>query len=309
MQPILTVNNLSKYYGDLCACDRIAFSLYPGQVLGIIGESGSGKTTLLNAIAGQLSIQHECDLVMPYSTLSTDALSPSSQEAKVLLKAENLYKRFVLQHQGVVHLPVLAGVSLAVEAGECVALQGPSGSGKSTFMRSLYANYRIDSGSIEVKHRGDWVDLPQLEPHQLIQVRQHTLGYVSQFLRVIPRLPALYVAAEPLMDLGIAADTAYDKIRHLFTRLNLPERLWGLSPTTFSGGEKQRVNIARAFSVGYPILLLDEPTSALDAANREAVMQLIEEHKTQGCAMVGIFHDDEVREQVCNRVLTFGWKN
>lgn len=225
---------------------------------------------------------------------------------RVLLYAENLHKQFVLHHQGGVQLPVLAGVTLAVEAGECVALQGASGTGKSTLMRSLYANYRINQGAIWVKHRESWVNLPTLAPHELIEVRQQTLGYVSQFLRVIPRVPALEVAAEPLMDLGVDAAVAQDQVRELFSRLNLPERLWSLSPTTFSGGEKQRVNIARTFSVNYPILLLDEPTSALDAANREVVMQLIEDRKAQGCAMVGIFHDDEVRERVCDRALNFG---
>ena len=236
--------------------------------------------------------------------LSSPPAAPASITA--LLRAENLHKSFILHHQRGVQLPVLTGVSLSVHPGECVALQGPSGSGKSTFMRALYANYRVDRGSIWVKHRGDWVDLPQLEAHRLIEVRQHTLGYVSQFLRVIPRVPAVEVAAEPLMELGIEPETAQSKVCDLFSRLNLPERLWELSPTTFSGGEKQRVNIARAFSMDYPILLLDEPTSALDAANREVVMQLIEERKAQGCAMVGIFHDDEVRERVCDRTLTFG---
>lgn len=242
---------------------------------------------------------------MTHSTLSNNAHIPTQQSTQAMLKAEHLYKSFVLHNQGSVRIPVLEGVSLTVQTGECVALQGPSGSGKSTFMRSLYANYRVDSGSIWVKHQGEWVDLSQLQPHLLLEVRQHTIGYVSQFLRVIPRVPALEVAAEPLMDLGVEPDIAYDKIRGLFTQLNLPERLWHLSPTTFSGGEKQRVNIARAFSVNYPILLLDEPTSALDTANREVVMQLIEDRKAQGCAMVGIFHDDEVRTRVCNRVLTF----
>ena len=242
---------------------------------------------------------------MTQSLVSNHAPSPVSPPTGAMLEADGLYKSFVLHHQGSVCIPVLEGVSLTVQAGECVALQGPSGSGKSTFMRSLYANYRIDKGSIWVNHQGDWVDLPQLPPHQLLEVRQHTIGYVSQFLRVIPRVPALEVAAEPLMDLGMKPEIAYDKIRLLFTQLNLPERLWQLSPTTFSGGEKQRVNIARAFSVNYPILLLDEPTSALDAANRDVVMQLIEDRKAQGCAMVGIFHDDEVRERVCDRVLQF----
>ncbi|MEM8613629.1 MAG: phosphonate C-P lyase system protein PhnL [Cyanobacteria bacterium P01_H01_bin.105] len=236
--------------------------------------------------------------------LSAPTLAPTHTTA--LLQAEQLYKSFVLHHQNGVQLPVLTGVSLTVNPGECVALQGPSGSGKSTFMRALYANYRVDSGSIWVRHRGQWVDLPQLQAHQLLAVRQHTLGYVSQFLRVIPRVPAVEVAADPLLELGTEPEIAQATVRDLFSRLKLPENLWQLSPTTFSGGEKQRVNIARAFSVDYPILLLDEPTSALDAANREVVIQLIEERKAKGCAMVGIFHDDEVRERVCARTLSFG---
>ena len=95
------------------------------------------------------------------------------------------------------------------------------------------------------------------------------------------------------------------KVRSLFTHLNLPERLWSLSPTTFSGGEKQRVNIARAFAVDRPLLLLDEPTAALDAENSAAVIQLIKKKKSQGCALVGIFHDQGIISQTCNRILTF----
>ena len=230
---------------------------------------------------------------------------PPELDIDLVLRAEELYKSFTLHHQGSIRLPVLKSVSLDVRSGECVALVGASGSGKSTLMRSLYGNYRVDRGAIWVKHLGDWVNLPRLEPHELLEVRQRTIGYISQFLRVIPRVPALEVAAEPLMELGTAPEVAYDTIRALFARLNLPERLWSLSPTTFSGGEKQRVNIARAWSVRYPILLLDEPTSALDATNREVVMQLIEERKAEGCALIGIFHDDEVRDRVCNRSLTF----
>ena len=234
---------------------------------------------------------------------------PSELPNEIRLHAEALCKTFTLHTQGGVRLPVLNGVSLTVNAGECVALTGPSGSGKSTLMRSLYGNYRVDSGSIWLRHEGTWVDLPQLQPHELIAVRQKTIGYVSQFLRVIPRVPALEVAAEPLLELGVAPEVALDTVRHLFERLNLPERLWHLSPTTFSGGEKQRVNIARAFAVGYPVLLLDEPTSALDATNRQVVMELIEERKAAGCALVGIFHDEDVRQQVCNRALIFGRHN
>lgn len=242
---------------------------------------------------------------MTLSLKPTQANAAIAHPDGALLQAQNLYKRFVLHPQGGICLPVLQGVSLTVKAGECVALVGASGSGKSTLMRSLYGNYRVDSGAIWVKHGQGWVDLPQLQPHELIEVRQKTIGYVSQFLRVIPRVSALDVAAEPLIELGVAADTASARVQDLFHRLHLPQRLWSLSPTTFSGGEKQRVNITRAFSVDYPILLLDEPTSALDATNREVVMQMIEERKQAGSALIGIFHDDEVRDRVCNRNLTF----
>jgi len=223
-----------------------------------------------------------------------------------LLYANDLHKGFTLYNQGGIQFNVLQGVSLTVNPGDCVALEGASGSGKSTFMRSLYANYRVDSGAVWLKHKDQWQNLVTSQPHELIDIRRYSLGYVSQFLRVIPRVPALDVAAEPLMDTGVEPEAAREKVRSLFSRLNLPERLWNVSPTTFSGGEKQRVNVARAFAVDYPILLLDEPTSALDTANRKVITQLIEEKKKQGCALVGIFHDEAVKKQVCNHSLTFG---
>lgn len=224
---------------------------------------------------------------------------------KALLHAHELYKGFTLHNHGGIYFPVLEGVSLTVYPGDCVALQGSSGSGKSTFMKALYANYRVERGEIWIKHQGEWRNLVTCEPHEVIEIRTHTVGYVSQFLRVIPRVSALDVAAEPLIDTGVETEAALAKVRSLFTQLNLPERLWSLSPTTFSGGEKQRVNIARAFAVNYPILLLDEPTSSLDAVNREIVVQLIKEKREQGCALIGIFHDDQVEDRVCNQFLTF----
>ncbi len=224
---------------------------------------------------------------------------------ETLLKANALYKSFTLHTQGGIRLPVLEELSFELKAGECVALTGTSGSGKSTFMRCLYGNYRVDSGSIWVKHKGEWVDLAGTEPHQLLAIRQTTIGYVSQFLRVIPRVAALDVAAEPLLELGVELTEAREQATQMFSRLNLPERLWNVSPTTFSGGEKQRVNIARALLVNYPILLFDEPTSALDATNRQVVIDLLQERKALGCAMIGIFHDEEVLTQVCDHKLLF----
>lgn len=129
------------------------------------------------------------------------------------------------------------------------------------------------------------------------------LGHVSQFLRVVPRVPTLEVVAEPLLRLGVAPDAARVRAAELLARLNIPERLWTLSPTTFSGGEQQRVNIARGFAHDYPALLLDEPTASLDAQNREVVLRLIDEAKARGAAILGIFHDEGARDRVCDRLV------
>ncbi|CAN0164748.1 unnamed protein product [Chrysoparadoxa australica] len=164
-------------------------------------------------------------------------------------------------------------------------------------MRMIYGNYLAASGSIMV---GD-VDVALAEPREIIRLRREVLGYVSQFLRVVPRVPTLEVVAEPLLSVGVDRDAAAERARELLTRLRIPERLWGLSPTTFSGGEQQRVNIARGFAHTYPALLLDEPTASLDATNRETVLGLIDEAKARGAAIVGIFHDQEARDRVCDR--------
>jgi len=225
---------------------------------------------------------------------------------KAAIRVENLSKTFVLHVQGGARLPVFADLSLEVAAGECVALYGPSGSGKSTLLRSLYANYKPGSGHIWVRHAGEagdeWVDMAGAEPYRVLEVRRRTVGYVSQFLRVIPRVPARDIVAEPLHALGTDLAEARVKAEALLARLNIPEAMWDLAPATFSGGEQQRVNIARGFLVDYPVLLLDEPTASLDAGNRAVVVDLINEAKARGAAVVGIFHDDEVREAVADRV-------
>ena len=214
-----------------------------------------------------------------------------------MIEVQNLAKSFTLHNQGSATIPVLADASFSVAPGECVALIGESGAGKSTVMRILYGNYLAQGGQVKI----GGVDLIGAEPREVLQLRRETLGYVSQFLRVVPRVPTLEVVAEPLLALGVDEMTAFSRARELLTRLRIPDRLWGLSPTTFSGGEQQRVNIARGFAHGYPALLLDEPTASLDATNRETVLQLIEEAKAGGAAIVGIFHDVEARSRVADR--------
>jgi alpha-D-ribose 1-methylphosphonate 5-triphosphate synthase subunit PhnL len=220
----------------------------------------------------------------------------------ILLHAKGLAKTFTLHTQGGAVLPVFKNVELAVSAGECVCLQGASGTGKSTLLRSLYANYKPDAGQILVEHMGETVDLLAAEPWDVVEIRRNTIGYVSQFLRAIPRVAAVDVVAEPAIANGMAVDIAIVRAKSLLSRLRIPERLWSLAPATFSGGEQQRVNIARAFVLDYPIMLLDEPTASLDAANRATVVELINEAKARGGAVVGIFHDAEVREKVADRI-------
>jgi alpha-D-ribose 1-methylphosphonate 5-triphosphate synthase subunit PhnL len=220
------------------------------------------------------------------------------------LEVLGLGKAFVLHVQGGVRLPVLDGVSVAVHAGECVVLADPSGAGKSTLLRSIYGNYVVREGQVLVRHRERVVDMVGAPPRVVLDVRRESLGYVSQFLRVIPRVPAEQVVAGTLRARGVEAGPALARARAVLERLRVPERLWALSPVTFSGGEQQRVNVARVFVADYPILLLDEPTASLDAVCRLAVVELIREARARGAAVLGIVHDAEVRAQVATRVRT-----
>lgn len=221
-----------------------------------------------------------------------------SATSDTAISVRGLGKGFTLHLQGGVRLPVLSGISLDVAAGECVAFAGPSGAGKTTLLRSLYGTYRADTGAILVRHDGAMVDLATADARTILEIRARTLGYVSQFLRVVPRVAALAIVAEAAGN-GREAEA---RARELLLRLAIPASLHGLAPATFSGGEQQRINLARGFAGGHPILLLDEPTSALDAANRATVIAMIREAKTAGRAIVGIFHDETVRDAVADRV-------
>ncbi len=212
-----------------------------------------------------------------------------------MIEISGLSKTFTLHNQGSAVIRVMADANLSVAPGECVGLIGASGAGKSTLMRMVYGNYLAAAGSIVIAG----TDITKATPREIIALRRATLGYVSQFLRVVPRVPTLDVVAEPLLTLGHPLAEA--RAAALLRQVNIPERLWTLSPTTFSGGEQQRVNIARGFIHPYPALLLDEPTASLDAANREVVLGLIEAAKARGAAILGIFHDEAARARVCDR--------
>lgn len=212
-------------------------------------------------------------------------------------------KSFTMHLQGGIELPVVRGVTFQVQPGECVVLSGPSGAGKSSILKMIFGNYRCDSGRIGIRHRSEVVDLATAEPRQVLNVRRSTIGYVSQFLRAVPRVATIDVVAEPLIAGGMARADAQARAGALLHRLNIPERLWQLPPATFSGGEQQRVNIARGFISDLPILLLDEPTASLDAVNRTVVVELVAEKKRNGVAMVAIVHDDEIRHLIADRIV------
>jgi alpha-D-ribose 1-methylphosphonate 5-triphosphate synthase subunit PhnL len=220
-----------------------------------------------------------------------------------LLTVTNVAKSFTMHLRGGVLLDVVDAVNFEVNAGECVVLGGPSGAGKSSILKMVYGNYAVDSGAIVLSHKGKPVDLATADPRTVLQLRRDTIGYVSQFLRTVPRVSALDVVAEPLADRGVEREKARKRARELLAELNLPEQLWALPPATFSGGEQQRVNIARGFITDHPVLLLDEPTASLDAKNRAVVVNMIAEKKRAGTALLGIFHDEEVRAAVADRVV------
>jgi alpha-D-ribose 1-methylphosphonate 5-triphosphate synthase subunit PhnL len=220
-----------------------------------------------------------------------------------VLTVSGVAKAFHLHLHGGKHLPVVEGVGFVVHPGECVVLGGPSGAGKSSILKAIYGNYTVQAGSIRVLDHEMLVDVATAEPAEIVALRRHVMGYVSQFLRVIPRVPALEIVAEAARAAGFEPEASRQRAAELLKRLNLPERLWALPPATFSGGEQQRVNIARGFAGRHRLLILDEPTASLDAVNREAVIGLIEERKARGAAFLGIFHDIDVRDRVADRIL------
>jgi alpha-D-ribose 1-methylphosphonate 5-triphosphate synthase subunit PhnL len=221
----------------------------------------------------------------------------------ILVQATRLSKTFTLHLQAGTQLDVLRDTSLTVRAGTGVALAGPSGTGKSTLLRSLYGNYLVDEGEILIRHNGRMIDLTKAAPAEIIEIRRTTLGYVSQFLRAIPRVTALDVVATALTDRGADLAAARKTAAAMLERLGIGPSLHGLPPATFSGGEQQRVNLARAFVCDWPIMLVDEPTASLDNANRDIVIELMREAKARGSALIGIFHDVFVREAIADDVL------
>ncbi len=227
----------------------------------------------------------------------------SALQANELLRVEGLAKAFTLHLHGGARLPVVHGVSFTVAAGECVVLGGPSGVGKSSILKMAFGNYAVGEGRILLADGDRVIDVGRAGAADILDARRRIVGYVSQFLRVIPRVGAIDVVAAAAQESGLDRAAARDRAASLLARLDLPEWLWSVPPATFSGGEQQRVNIARGFAGRHRLLILDEPTASLDAANRGAVIDLIAERKALGTGFLATFHDEDVRARVADRIV------
>lgn len=220
-----------------------------------------------------------------------------------MIEIEGVAKSFTLHLRDGAVLWVLSDVSFTASAGDCVVLGGASGMGKSSLLRMIFGNYAADAGQIRVRDGAGLVDVASVGPREIIALRKRAMGYVSQFLRVIPRVGSAEIVARAGVDGGLAPDAARRAAEALLQRLDIAPALWRLPPATFSGGEQQRINLARGFVAPRPIMLLDEPTASLDATNRRVVIELIREAKQAGSAILGIFHDEDVRAAVASRII------
>lgn len=220
-----------------------------------------------------------------------------------ILRIEGFGKQFTL-HEQKKRIPSSHNVNLEVYAGELTALIGPTGAGKSSVLKGIYRTYLPSVGKILYRDKnGVEVDLAQTDEYRMLQLRHEEIGFVTQFLFCLPRQSTLDVVAHPLVVRGMNREAAREKAAEMLTALNLPERLWSISPATFSGGEKQRVNLARGLVARPRLLLLDEPTASLDPVTAERVIGLIEKIKAEGVAMLAIFHQPELTRRLGDRVV------
>lgn len=220
-----------------------------------------------------------------------------------ILEIDQLRKEFQMHVVGGKRVVGLDDVSFDVADGEFLAIVGESGSGKSSLLKCLYRTYLPSDGAIRFASTDGTVDLASCSERRLLELRDDEIGYASQFLDEIPRVPALDVVARPLVEDGVDRVAARDVARDLLTDLNLPEELHDAYPATFSGGERQRVNLARAIAPRPRLLLLDEPTSALDPETKAAAIDLLDRYLTEETTVVGVFHNRDVVAQVADRVV------
>lgn len=224
-----------------------------------------------------------------------------------IMRSEGLSKTFLMHVRGGTRIAAFREVSFHLAPGEFLGISGPSGAGKSSLLKCLYRTYVPSAGAIwYTDARSETRDLAAADEHVVLRLRRQEIGYISQFFPVIPRVSALDTIANSMVARGFPREASLGRARELLARLAIPPSLWGMSPSTFSGGEKQRVNIIHAVIAQPRLLLLDEPTSSLDAAAAREAVRLIRELKEKGTAMIGVFHDVSLLESLSDRVLTMG---
>lgn len=238
----------------------------------------------------------------------------SSPKDQPVLELKSVSKRFHMHQQGSITFKVLENVTFSIFPGECVALEGPSGMGKSSILKMIYGNYNVSSGQVLVQKTPNvYVDVALGNAREILQLRQQVFNYVSQFLRVIPRVGAFELIKQevlfhnnfnPLHHKNLSIEALEEKVKEMLNRLNIPKRLWHLPPSTFSGGEQQRINIAKGLINPKPILLLDEPSASLDNENAAIVVELLQEVRDRGTAILGIFHDANVKQKLATRIIS-----
>lgn len=219
------------------------------------------------------------------------------------LKVENLAKDFTIHTRGGIKIEGFKDINFEVKKGEFLSLYGPSGMGKSSILKALFRTYTTTSGNIWfTKEDGDIINIAYCSESEMLSLRKSEIGYVSQFLQVLPRISAVDVVAQPLIDNGEDEKISKEKAKEMLSYLGIKSELFNVSPLTFSGGEQQRVNIAKGIIAPKSVLLLDEPTASLDKNNTIKVIEKLMEIKNSGVAMIGIFHDIEAMNIISNRV-------
>ena len=219
-------------------------------------------------------------------------------------KIAGLSKEFTLFILGGKKIRALKDIAFDLEEGEIVGLTGKSGSGKSTLMKCIYRTYLPTSGSMIFREAdGGEIDLATAAEHDVLALRRSEMTYCSQFLHAIPRVPALEVACEGLLSRKCPREDAFREARVCFERLGLPEELWSAYPSTFSGGEQQRINISRAILSRPRFLLVDEPTASLDLRSKDAVIDMLLELKAAGTSILLITHDEHTLTRLSDRTL------
>lgn len=220
-----------------------------------------------------------------------------------ILKVDALAKHFRL-HEQATTIPSCSDVALEVRSGQLTALTGPTGAGKSSVLKCIYRTYLPSAGSIMyTTAAGEQIDLASAAEHRMLQLRREEIGFVTQFMHCLPRQGALDVVSAPLLARGVTRAMAHERAAQLLSRLNVPERLWKIPPATFSGGEQQRVNLARGLAGRPRLLLLDEPTASLDRHTTDRVVELLQAIKQEGVAMLAIFHQSDLVTRLAERVV------